>query len=87
VLKVYTTRAAISGPHRVLWAACYVAPVAVCACSLQVNIWRDGALHSLEVHLSTPHQLVPNHSHDVKPSYMIYAGLVFTPLTSWYLRR
>ena len=54
---------------------------------LQVKVWRDGALQSLQVQLSTPHQLVPNHSHDVKPSYFIYAGLVFTPLTSWYLRR
>jgi hypothetical protein len=54
---------------------------------LQVKVWRDGALHTLQVTLSTPHQLVPNHSHDIKPSYFIYAGLVFTPLTSWYLRR
>lgn len=53
----------------------------------QVKVWRGGELRSLQVHLSTPHQLVPNHSHDVKPSYYIYAGLVFTPLTSWYLRR
>lgn len=53
----------------------------------QVRVWRGSELRSLQVHLSTPHQLVPNHSHDVKPSYYIYAGLVFTPLTSWYLRR
>jgi hypothetical protein len=58
-----------------------------CPAAAQVKVWRNGELRSLQVHLSTPHQLVPNHSHDVKPSYYIYAGLVFTPLTSWYLRR
>jgi hypothetical protein len=61
-------------------------PLLLC-CPLQVNVWRDGAHHSLQVHLSTPHQLVPNHSHDIKPTYFIYAGLVFTPLTTWYLKR
>eukprot|EP00879_Flechtneria_rotunda_P006596 GHRR01006931.1.p1 GENE.GHRR01006931.1~~GHRR01006931.1.p1 ORF type:complete len:409 (+),score=114.47 GHRR01006931.1:1331-2557(+) len=50
------------------------------------KVWRDGQHLTLPVVLSTPHQLVPVHSHDVKPSYFIYAGLVFTPLTSWYLR-
>jgi hypothetical protein len=54
--------------------------------ALQLKIWRQRQHLTLPVTLSTPHQLVPVHSHDIKPSYFIYGGLVFTPLTSWYLR-
>lgn len=52
----------------------------------QVKVWRDGKHMELSVTLSTPKQLVPVHSHDVKPDYFIYAGLVFTPLSCWYLK-
>lgn len=51
-----------------------------------MRVWRAGSHLDLQVRLSTPKQLVPVHSHDVKPSYYIYAGLVFTPLTTWYLK-
>lgn len=47
----------------------------------QVGVWRDGAALELPVRVSTPRQLVPLHSHDVRPRYFIYAGLVFTRLT------
>ena len=53
---------------------------------LQIKVWRDGQHVDLAVSLSTPKKLVPIHSHDVKPDYYIYAGLVFTPLTTWYLK-
>eukprot|EP00882_Tetradesmus_deserticola_P018709 GHRQ01020094.1.p1 GENE.GHRQ01020094.1~~GHRQ01020094.1.p1 ORF type:complete len:426 (+),score=236.79 GHRQ01020094.1:1316-2593(+) len=51
-----------------------------------LKVWRNGQHVELSVQLSTPHQLVPVHSHDLKPHYYIYGGLVFTPLTCWYLR-
>lgn len=51
-----------------------------------LKVWRDEQHVELPVQLSTPHQLVPVHSHDLKPHYFIYGGLVFTPLTCWYLR-
>jgi hypothetical protein len=49
-------------------------------------VWREQQHLNLEVNLVVPDQLVPVHSHDVKPSYYIYAGLVFTPLTAAYLK-
>lgn len=53
---------------------------------LQVRVWREGEHLEVDVRLSTPNHLVPIHSHDVKPSYFIYGGLVFTRLTNSYLR-
>jgi hypothetical protein len=54
--------------------------------ALQVMIWRDKQHLQVEINLVVPAQLVPVHSHDVKPCYFIYAGLVFTPLTAAYLK-
>ena len=51
-----------------------------------MRVWRGGAALDLRVRLSTPRQLVPSHSHDAKPQYLVYAGMVFTPLTVWYLK-
>ena len=53
---------------------------------MQVGLWRDGMALELPVRVSTPKQLVPLHSHDLRPSYFIYAGLVFTRLSNFYLR-
>lgn len=52
----------------------------------KVMVWRDQQHLQLEIRLVVPDQLVPVHSHDVRPSYYIYAGLVFTPLTAAYLK-
>jgi hypothetical protein len=41
---------------------------------LQLKVWRNGQHVELPVQLSTPHQLVPVHSHDLKPHYFIYGG-------------
>ncbi|PNW86569.1 hypothetical protein CHLRE_02g092000v5 [Chlamydomonas reinhardtii] len=54
--------------------------------SLQLRVWRDGAAHELSVQVSVPKHLVLPHCHDLKPRYFIYAGLVFTRLTNFYLR-
>jgi hypothetical protein len=39
-----------------------------------VKVWREGEHLEVGLKLCTPKQLVPVHSHDVKPSYLIYAG-------------
>ena len=52
----------------------------------QLRVWRAGAALDVAVRLSTPRQLVPAHSHDAKPQYLVFAGFVFTPLTVWYLK-
>ncbi|CAF1117890.1 unnamed protein product [Rotaria sordida] len=45
--------------------------------------------HGKELTLTTPLDnnpaLVPLHSHDKRPEYLIYAGIVFTVLTRFYL--
>jgi hypothetical protein len=46
----------------------------ICCCRLQLKVWRNGQHVELPVQLSTPHQLVPVHSHDLKPHYFIYGG-------------
>ncbi|KAJ9533561.1 hypothetical protein QJQ45_026621 [Haematococcus lacustris] len=53
-----------------------------------LGIWRDGAAlpGGVQVCLTPPKQLVPVHSHDEKPHYFIFGGLVFTRLTNFYLR-
>ncbi|CAF4346008.1 unnamed protein product, partial [Rotaria magnacalcarata] len=35
--------------------------------------------------LDNNQELVPSHSHDKCPEYLIYAGIVFTVLTRFYL--
>ncbi|EFJ52282.1 trypsin family [Volvox carteri f. nagariensis] len=60
--------------------------------SLRVGIWRDGAALELPLLVNVPRHLVPTHCHDLKPKqvvgerYYIFAGLVFTRLTNFYLR-
>lgn len=49
-------------------------------------VWRGSEHLEIEVALSNPRHLVPIHSHDVKPAYFTYAGMIFTKLTAWYLR-
>lgn len=48
--------------------------VLLLCCAAQLKVWRDGQHVELPVQLSTPHQLVPVHSHDLKPHYFIYGG-------------
>ncbi|KAG2501015.1 hypothetical protein HYH03_000835 [Edaphochlamys debaryana] len=53
---------------------------------LQLGVWRDGAAQALECRVAVPRHLVPLHCHDERPRYFIFAGLVFTNLTNFYLR-
>lgn len=51
---------------------------------LQAELLRDGAITNIEVALTRPlgsDLLVPNDQYDLLPTYYIYGGIVFCPLT------
>jgi hypothetical protein len=50
-----------------------------------LKVLRDGSELEFDVVLSPLEALVPVHKYDQLPSYYIYAGLVFVPLTQPYL--
>ncbi|XP_014510280.1 protease Do-like 10, mitochondrial [Vigna radiata var. radiata] len=50
-----------------------------------VRVLRDGQEHELSIILQPIQPLVPVHQFDKLPSYYIFAGLVFVPLTQPYL--
>ncbi|KAL0286948.1 UNVERIFIED_CONTAM: Protease Do-like 10, mitochondrial [Sesamum angustifolium] len=51
----------------------------------QVKVFRDGKEHEFTITLRPLQPLVPVHQFDKLPSYFIFAGLVFIPLTQPYL--
>lgn len=51
----------------------------------EIRVLRDGEEHELKVTLQPLQPLVPVHQFDKLPSYFIFAGLVFVPLTQPYL--
>ncbi|XP_058101907.1 protease Do-like 10, mitochondrial isoform X1 [Magnolia sinica] len=51
----------------------------------QVRVLRDGVEHEFSIILRPLQPLVPVHQFDKLPSYYIFAGLVFIPLTQPYL--
>lgn len=51
----------------------------------KVTVWRDGHLLNLGVPLHPVPDLVPGPLYDQRPSYCVYAGLVFESLTANYL--
>lgn len=53
--------------------------------SLKFGILRAGKPLSLDIPLKRPTRLVPGPQYDLSPSYFVFAGLVFTPLTYNYL--
>jgi S1-C subfamily serine protease len=54
--------------------------------TLRVEVWRAGAAHELVLTLRPPAHLVAEDRYDVKPSYYIFGGMVFSPLTRDYLK-
>ncbi len=55
---------------------------------LRLTVFRDGRTEDLEICLDVPlsaAQLVAPYQYDVQPTYFIYGGLVFNPLTTNYL--
>lgn len=53
---------------------------------ISVHVWREGAVLERRLRLKPPRYLVPEARRDVKPSYLIYGGLLFVPLTGDYLK-
>lgn len=53
---------------------------------LEVKIWRKGKELTRKVTLKAPRYLVPEDSYDVKPTYYLFGGLLFVPLTRDYLK-
>ncbi|KAL6765377.1 trypsin family [Haematococcus lacustris] len=51
----------------------------------RVKLLREGKVREIEVVMQPNDMLVPVHSYDKLPTYFIYAGLVFVPLTQPYL--
>lgn len=51
----------------------------------KLGVLRDGKALELEAVMRPVHNLVPVHQYDQQPSYYVYAGLLFTPLTQPYL--
>ena len=49
------------------------------------QVLRDGAVHEFEMTVAPNELLVPVHCYDRLPSYFMFGGLVFTPLTQPYL--
>ncbi|CAN8232727.1 unnamed protein product [Cochlearia groenlandica] len=50
-----------------------------------VKVLREGQEHEFSITLKPPQPLVPVHQFDQLPSYYIFAGFVFIPLTQPYL--
>jgi len=50
-----------------------------------LSVLRDGVHHEFHIKLGPMQPLVPVHQFDKLPSYFIFSGLVFTPLTQPYL--
>ncbi|HEY6723955.1 MAG TPA: trypsin-like peptidase domain-containing protein [Polyangiaceae bacterium] len=53
---------------------------------LDLKVWRDHRTVNLNVELVQPQHLVAEDRYDVKPTYYIFGGLLFVPLTRDYLK-
>lgn len=53
---------------------------------LALSILRGGRKHEVSVTLGPIKELVPGPRYDVRPTYLLFAGLVFMPLTHNFLR-
>jgi S1-C subfamily serine protease len=51
-----------------------------------VKVWRRGQLIDCVVPLKGPNPLVTEERYDVSPTYFVYGGLLFVPLTKNYLK-
>lgn len=54
-------------------------------CVAVPKVLRKGEIHEYDIPVQPLDTLVPVHKYDQLPSYFIYAGLVFVPLTQPYL--
>ncbi len=49
--------------------------------TMPVKVYRDGAVMRFELPMKPPRFLVAEDSYDVKPTYFLYGGLLFVPLS------
>ena len=49
--------------------------------TMPVKVYRDGKEHEFEIELKPPRFLVAEDAYDVKPTYFLYGGLLFVPLS------
>ena len=54
--------------------------------TISVKVWTEGKRHDVEIPLGPPAYLVSEDRYDVKPSYYLFGGLLFVPLTRDYLK-
>lgn len=54
--------------------------------TIEVEYWRDGAMHDCKIRLKPPQYLIPEDSYDVKPTYFLYGGLLIVPLSREYFK-
>jgi S1-C subfamily serine protease len=54
--------------------------------TINVKIWREGRRRDVVIPLGPPAYLVSEDRYDVKPSYYLFGGLLFVPLTRDYLK-
>jgi len=54
--------------------------------TLDVRVWRDRRARTIRLNLRPPNHLVPEDRYDVKPTYYLFGGLLFVPLTRDYLK-
>ena len=53
---------------------------------MPVTLWRKGQRQEAQLDLKPPMRLVPQDRYDVRPTYYVFGGLVFVPLTRDYLK-
>ncbi len=53
---------------------------------IDLSVWRDHRRVNLNVELLPPKHLVAEDRYDVKPTYFMFGGLLFVPLTRDYLK-
>jgi S1-C subfamily serine protease len=53
--------------------------------SMPVTVYRDGEVHRFELPMKPPRFLVAEDCYDVKPTYYLYGGLLFVPLSRDFL--
>ncbi len=49
--------------------------------TMPVQVYRDGEVKEFELSLKSPRFLVAEDAYDVKPTYYLYGGLLFVPLS------
>ncbi|MBT8078222.1 MAG: trypsin-like peptidase domain-containing protein [Gammaproteobacteria bacterium] len=48
---------------------------------IPVEVYRDGGTHELQIPMKPPNFLVAEDCYDIKPTYYMYGGLLFVPLS------